>query len=57
VSECVKVFTVRARLVKLGRGRIGFYIPKIYQKELEVYLGHEATLSICVHSGGGDSKG
>jgi len=56
VSECVKVFTVRARLVKLGKGRIGFYIPKVYQKEIERYLGHEATLSICIHLRGSDSE-
>jgi len=56
MSECVKVFTVRARLVKLGKGRAGFYIPKIYQKEIEGYLGHEATLTICIHPRGGGSK-
>ena len=57
MSECVKVFTVRARLVKLGKGRVGFYIPKIHQKEIEGYLGHEATLTICIHPRGGNSKG
>ena len=52
MSECVKVFTVRTKLVKLGKGRIGFYIPKKHQKELERYLGHETTLTICIHPRG-----
>ncbi len=56
MSECKKVFTVRTRLVKLGKGRIGFYVPKKHQKELERYLGHEATLTICIHPRGSNSK-
>ena len=56
MSECEKVFVVRTRLVKLGKGRIGFYIPKMYHKEVERYLGHETTLTICVHPRRSDSR-
>jgi len=57
MSECRKVFIVDARLVKLGKGRIGFYIPKRHQKEIEEYLGCEATLIICIHPKIGNNKG
>ena len=57
VSECGKIFIVKTRLVKLGKGRIGFYIPKMYQKEIEEYLGHETTLIICIHPRESNSKG
>ena len=50
MSECKKVFIVKTRLVKLGKGRIGFYMPKAHQKEVEEYLGYDATLIICFHS-------
>ena len=56
MSKCEKVFIVKIRLVKLGKGRIGFYIPKMYQKEIEEYLGYEATLIICFHSRRGNNK-
>ncbi len=50
MSECKKVFIVKTRLVKLGKGRTGFYIPKAYQKDVGEYLGYDATLIICFHS-------
>jgi|GEM_PF-4414034 len=56
MPKCEKVFIVKIRLVKLGKGRIGFYIPKMYQKEIEEYLGYEATLIICFHSRRGNNK-
>lgn len=56
MSECRKVFIVETRLVKLGKGRIGFYISKMYQKEIEEYLGYKTTLIICIHSRRGNGK-
>ncbi len=56
MSECRKVFIIKARLVKLGKGRIGFYVPRRNQEEIEEYLGCEATLIICFHPRGSNSK-
>ena len=43
MSECRGVFVIEARLAKLGKGRIGFYIPRRHQEEIEKHLGNEGS--------------
>ncbi len=51
MSECLRTFIIKSRLVKLGGNRIGFYIHARDKEKLMPYLGKEATLIVCIHLG------